>query len=165
MVDERARHFRRLRRLRGSARRWSVLAGGLGGAAAVLTPYAGLGLADAAWAGGADGAGVTVAVLDTGVTRHHDLAGRLLPGYDFVSAPDDARDGDGRDPDATDQGDWAEAGDCGPDFRPSSWHGTHVAGTVVARDEGGVTGLAPGARVQPVRVLGRCGGTTADLVD
>ncbi|MFG1829078.1 phage shock envelope stress response protein PspM [Micromonospora chersina] len=56
MVDERARHFRRLRRLRRSARRWSVLAGGLGGAAAVLTPYAGLGLPDAAWAGAAGSA-------------------------------------------------------------------------------------------------------------
>ncbi|MGK5444926.1 phage shock envelope stress response protein PspM [Micromonospora sp. URMC 105] len=56
MADERARHFRRLRRLRSSARRWSVLAGGLGGAAAVLTPYAGLGLPDAAWAGAAGSA-------------------------------------------------------------------------------------------------------------
>ncbi|SCG52561.1 phage shock envelope stress response protein PspM [Micromonospora halophytica] len=56
MADERARHFRRLRRLRRSARRWSVLAGGLGGAAAVLTPYAGIGLPDAAWAAGAGGA-------------------------------------------------------------------------------------------------------------
>ncbi|SCF38283.1 hypothetical protein GA0074696_5109 [Micromonospora purpureochromogenes] len=56
MADERARHFRRLRRLRRSARRWSVLAGGLGGAAAVLTPYAGLGLPDAAWAGAAGSA-------------------------------------------------------------------------------------------------------------
>ncbi|MGY4894353.1 phage shock envelope stress response protein PspM [Micromonospora aurantiaca (nom. illeg.)] len=61
MADERARHFRRLRRLRNSARRWSVLAGGLGGAAAVLTPYAGLGLADAAWAGAA-GSAIAVAV-------------------------------------------------------------------------------------------------------
>ena len=60
MADERARHFRRLRRLRNSARRWSVLAGGLGGAAAVLTPYAGLGLADAAWAGAA-GSAIAVA--------------------------------------------------------------------------------------------------------
>ncbi|SCG48355.1 hypothetical protein GA0074704_2171 [Micromonospora siamensis] len=56
MADERARHFRRLRRLRRSARRWSVLAGGLGGAAAVLTPYAGIGLPDAVWAGAAGGA-------------------------------------------------------------------------------------------------------------
>ncbi|SCG36011.1 phage shock envelope stress response protein PspM [Micromonospora inositola] len=60
MADERARHFRRLRRLRRSARRWSVLAGGLGGAAAVLTPYAGLGLPDAAWAGAA-GSAIAVA--------------------------------------------------------------------------------------------------------
>jgi hypothetical protein len=60
MADERARYFRRLRRLRGSARRWSVLAGGLGGAAAVLTPYAGLGLLDAVWAGAA-GSAVAVA--------------------------------------------------------------------------------------------------------
>ncbi|MEU2612069.1 hypothetical protein ABZ570_10875 [Micromonospora sp. NPDC007271] len=56
MADERARYFRRLRRLRRSARRWSVLAGGLGGAAAVLTPYAGIGLPDAIWAGGAGSA-------------------------------------------------------------------------------------------------------------
>src|SRR5262245_61555292 len=49
MADERARHFRRLRKLRRSAQRWSVLAGGLGGAALVLTPYHGLGLPDAAW--------------------------------------------------------------------------------------------------------------------
>ncbi|MFC4145398.1 hypothetical protein ACFO0M_03945 [Micromonospora mangrovi] len=61
MADERARHFRRLRRLRRSARRWSVLAGGLGGAAAVLTPYAGLGLPDAAWAGAA-GSAIAVTV-------------------------------------------------------------------------------------------------------
>jgi hypothetical protein len=60
MADERARHFRRLRRLRRSARRWSVLAGGLGGAAAVLAPYAGLGLPDAAWAGAA-GSAIAVA--------------------------------------------------------------------------------------------------------
>ncbi|MFY1619937.1 phage shock envelope stress response protein PspM [Micromonospora sp. WMMD736] len=56
MADERTRYFRQLGRLRRSARRWSVLAGGLGGAAAVLTPYAGLGLPDAAWAGAAGSA-------------------------------------------------------------------------------------------------------------
>ncbi|MFF3852651.1 hypothetical protein [Micromonospora sp. NPDC002575] len=61
MADERARYFRQLRRLRRSARRWSVLGGGLTGAAAVLTPYAGLGLPDAAWAGAA-GSAVALAV-------------------------------------------------------------------------------------------------------
>ena len=55
MADLRARHHRRLRRLRRSARWWSVWAGGLGGAAAVLTPYHGLGLPDAAWAAAAGG--------------------------------------------------------------------------------------------------------------
>lgn len=55
MADERARYFRRLRRLRRSARRWSVAGAGLAGAAAVLTPYAGLGLPDAAWAAAAGG--------------------------------------------------------------------------------------------------------------
>ncbi|MEH1125441.1 phage shock envelope stress response protein PspM [Micromonospora sp. CPCC 206061] len=55
MADARTRYFRRLKRLRRSARRWSVFAGGLGGAAIVLTPYAGLGLADAFWAAAAGG--------------------------------------------------------------------------------------------------------------
>lgn len=53
--DARARYFRQLKRLRRSARRWSVLAGGLGGAAIVLTPYAGLGIPDAIWAASAGG--------------------------------------------------------------------------------------------------------------
>ncbi|MFC6017292.1 hypothetical protein ACFP2T_13875 [Plantactinospora solaniradicis] len=55
MADQRARHLRRLRSLRRSVRRWSVLAGGLGGAAAILTPYQGLGLPDAAWTAAAGG--------------------------------------------------------------------------------------------------------------
>ncbi|GAA1854784.1 phage shock envelope stress response protein PspM [Asanoa iriomotensis] len=55
MADERARYFRRLRRLRRSARRWSVVGAGFAGAAAILTPYAGLGLPDAAWAAAAGG--------------------------------------------------------------------------------------------------------------
>ncbi|BBH64268.1 hypothetical protein ACTI_09530 [Actinoplanes sp. OR16] len=54
-MDDRTKHFKRLRRLRGSARRWSVLGGGLTGAAVVLTPYAGIGIADAAWAAAAGG--------------------------------------------------------------------------------------------------------------
>jgi hypothetical protein len=55
VADERARYFRRLRRLRRSARRWSILGTGLGGATVILAPYAGLGLPDAAWAAAAGG--------------------------------------------------------------------------------------------------------------
>jgi hypothetical protein len=55
VYDARARYFRRLRRLRRSARRWSMLAGGFGGAAVVLVPYSGLGLVDAVWAAAAGG--------------------------------------------------------------------------------------------------------------
>jgi hypothetical protein len=49
-MDERNRYFRQLRRLRRGARRWSVLAGTLGGTTAVLVPYHGLGWPDAVWA-------------------------------------------------------------------------------------------------------------------
>jgi hypothetical protein len=55
MADQRARYFRTLGKLRRSARRWSVFASGLAGAAAILTPYQGLGLPDAAWVAGAGG--------------------------------------------------------------------------------------------------------------
>ncbi|RKR90852.1 hypothetical protein BDK92_5236 [Micromonospora pisi] len=56
MADQRARYFRRLRKLRRSARSWSVFASGLGGAAVILTPYEGLGLPDAAWVAGSGAA-------------------------------------------------------------------------------------------------------------
>jgi hypothetical protein len=61
MADQRTKHLRRLRRLLSSARRWSVLGGGLAGATAVLVPYDGLGLGDAGWAAGA-GASVALAI-------------------------------------------------------------------------------------------------------
>jgi hypothetical protein len=61
VIDERTRYFRRLRRLRRSTRRWSALGGTFGGASAVLIPYAGLGLADAAWAAAAGGSLVLAA--------------------------------------------------------------------------------------------------------
>lgn len=54
-VDPRAKHLRRLKKLRRSARGWSVRAGLFGGAAMVLVPYQGLGLPDAAWAAAAGG--------------------------------------------------------------------------------------------------------------
>lgn len=82
MADQRARYFRRLRALRSSARWWSVWAGALGGAAAVLTPYQGLGLPDAAWVAGAGG---TTALA---LWRWADL--RLLAAQPAPPAPDPA---------------------------------------------------------------------------
>ncbi|MDY6055771.1 S8 family peptidase [Micrococcus sp.] len=114
------------------------------------------------------GAGTVVAVIDTGITRHPDLDANVVPGYDFISNTLASRDGDGRDPDPTDRGDWYAAGECGgaPYPASSSWHGTHVAGTVAAvADTRGVVGVAPNAKIQPVRVLGKCGGSLADIAD
>jgi serine protease len=120
-----------------------------------------------AWAT-ADGAGTTVAVIDTGIVAHSDLAANVLPGYDFISDSTAARDGNGRDNNPTDQGDWYAAGECGQTTAAnSSWHGTHVAGTIAAISNNGVgiAGIAPKAKILPVRVLGKCGGRTSDIAD
>ena len=133
--------------------------------------------APTAWARGYGSASVVVAVLDTGVRfEHPDLGrvangGRLLPGYDFVTSTSISNDGDGRDGDPTDPGDWvstAEAGtgvfdDC--EESPSSWHGTATASLVgaAANDGVGMAGTAPGVQVLPVRVLGKCFGQDSDI--
>lgn len=117
----------------------------------------------------ATGTGVVVAVLDSGVTPHTDLDANLVSGYDFISDPDTSRDGDGRDSNPRDEGDWTEANDCEDDepAEDSSWHGTHVAGTVAAvtNNGSGVSGVAFGAKVMPVRVTGKCGGFVSDISD
>ena len=113
----------------------------------------------------ATGAGVTVAVLDTGYVAHSDLAANILPGYDMISTTDVSNDGNGRDSDPSDPGDWT-TGQCGA-ASSSSWHGTHVAGTIAAvtNNNKGVAGVAYGSKVVPVRVLGTCGGYTSDIAD
>ena len=118
----------------------------------------------------AKGSGAVVAVIDTGRTAHPDLDANTVAGYDFISNATNARDGNGRDSDPQDEGDWnATAGECGAGSQPtdSSWHGTHVAGTVAAvSDNGvGVAGVAPQATVQHVRVLCKCGGSLSDIAD
>lgn len=103
---------------------------------------------------------VIVAVVDTGVlSAHPDLQGQLIPGYDFISDPLRSRDGDGIDPDAEDAGDLAYG-------ISSSFHGTHVIGTVAARSNNGigVAGVSWGARVMPLRALGVGGGTAFDVI-
>jgi serine protease len=117
------------------------------------------------------GAGINVAVIDTGYRPHADLSGQILPGYDFIASAAIAGDGNGRDSDASDVGDSTTAGQCGGGMPAqddsSSWHGTHVAGTIAARTNNGVgvAGVAYGARILPVRVLGKCGGYTSDIAD
>lgn len=82
----------------------------------------------------ADGAGTTVAVLDTGVDSSHPaLAGRLVPGWDYVD--DDA--------DASDELEGAPDGDGGTDT--AYGHGTFVSGVIAL--------VAPEARIMPLRVL------------
>ncbi|HET7868199.1 MAG TPA: S8 family serine peptidase, partial [Burkholderiaceae bacterium] len=119
------------------------------------------------------GRGVVVAVIDTGYRPHADLVANIVPGYDFIGVPQEGRDGDGRDANAMDEGDYLTAADCGQggsadEIRsPSSFHGTHVAGTVAAVTHNGigVSGTAFNAKVQPLRVLGPCGGLMSDVSD
>lgn len=117
----------------------------------------------------ATGKGVVIAVLDTGFTKHPDLNANLLPGYDFISDASNALDGDGRDANAIDEGDADPNNDCQRrKARPSSsWHGTHVAGTAAAvtNNNRGVAGVAYDAKILPIRVLGKCGGSFSDIAD
>jgi len=113
----------------------------------------------------ATGSGIIVAVIDTGITTHSDLSANIVAGYDFISNTTTANDGGGRDSNAADPGDWT-TGQCGAASN-SSWHGTHVAGTVAAvtNNSKGVAGTAFNAKVMPVRALGTCGGSTSDIAD
>jgi subtilisin family serine protease len=125
-----------------------------------------------AWGTQKGTADVVVAVIDTGIALHPDLNANVVAGYDFISDVAVANDGNGWDPDPADPGDWITAAEAsagefeGCDVTDSSWHGTHVSGTVAAIQDNnlGVTGVAPGAKVQSVRALGKCGGYTSDIV-
>jgi serine protease len=96
---------------------------------------------------------VTVAVIDTGVTDHPDLAGRFLPGYDFIAGVAGA----------SDPGDGTSDNQCGPGIpgQASFFHGTFVSGLIAADTDNGVgiAGMNWSAMLLPVRVLGQCGGT------
>ncbi|MFC3650427.1 S8 family serine peptidase [Dyella humi] len=126
----------------------------------------------------ADGSGITVAVIDTGITQHPDLDTSLADaGYDFISDSFvSGRATDGRVPGGWDTGDWDNTqpylqeclGSNNPaDGEPSSWHGTHVSGTIAELTNNGVgmAGIAYNAKVLPVRVLGHCGGYDSDISD
>jgi serine protease len=138
------------------------------------TTYAAAMNMPAAWDVTTGSAAVVVAVLDVGVRLNHpDLTGRLVAGYDFVSEVEYANDGDGRDADPSDPGDWVSTADkrsplfstC--DTEDSSWHGTFIAGQIAAATNNGlgVAGIDWRARVLPVRIAGKCGALLSDLLD
>jgi serine protease len=131
-----------------------------------------------AWDREIGSAGVVIAVLDTGVLYDHpdlgrgDHGGKLLPGFDFVGPAHMSNDGDARDADPSDPGDWIDATDkantlySGCDTTASSWHGTRVAGMIGAltNNSAGVAGLDWNSFILPVRVLGKCGGIDSDIL-
>jgi serine protease len=122
---------------------------------------------------------VVIAELDTGVRYDHpDLlaasqSGRLLPGYDFISDSGVANDGNARDADPSDPGDWVSSADAattqfsGCTVENSSWHGTRVAGILgaLSNNATGITGITWQPKILPVRVLGKCGGFDSDILD
>ncbi|MDJ0573471.1 MAG: S8 family peptidase [Pleurocapsa sp. MO_192.B19] len=89
------------------------------------------------------GEGITIAVIDTGVSKVPDLKlTKFVKGYDFVNNKDDASDDNG--------------------------HGTHVAGTIAQSTNNGygVAGIAYKASIMPLKVLsGSGGGTIADIAE
>jgi len=121
---------------------------------------------------------IVIADLDTGVRFDHPDLGplggsKLLAGYDFIADPVVANDGDGRDADASDPGDWVTSADVATSkfssctVSNSSWHGTRTAGILgaIANNSTGIAGISWGAKILPVRVLGKCFGSDSDILD
>lgn len=121
--------------------------------------------ADDAWDESTGLASQRIGVVDTGTLRQHeDLSDKAVAGWDFISNSNAAGDGNGRDEDYTDEGD---AADCGYGPQGSSWHGSHVAGTILAStdNEAGIAGINWNAKLVTVRALGKCGGSLVDIME
>lgn len=127
-----------------------------------------------AWDISTGAAATVIAVLDTGILATHADLSRILPGYDFVvdnpGLNIQENDADpGRDADPSDPGDGVAQDECfvGSAATDSSWHGTLVTGVIGATADNslGIAGIDHQAQILPVRVLGKCGGTDADIVD
>ena len=159
----------------GGLGQWN-LRGGLGGINA-----------EPAWSVSQGSPSTVIAVLDTGLLPDLEFSDRTFPGtggvpfygYDFISEDSPgqfktANDGDPRDPDPRDPGNWILANEAGtPPFtdcaaaQDSDWHGTHTTGIIAAnaRNGSGIAGIDWWAKIVPVRVLGKCGGYTSDIID
>ena len=135
-----------------------------------------------AWAITHGASSIIVGDVDTGITEHPDLDSKMIAGYDFISDIPTANDGDGRDSDPSDPGDYVTAienstknGDffgCNDDgagaavAENSSWHGTQTASILGAATNNGI-GMAGTGYDTPVvaaRALGKCGGFDSDII-
>lgn len=125
--------------------------------------------APAAWNISTGSEKTVVAVIDTGISRHSEINAKIIGGHDFITDINIANDGDGRDSDWRDPGDWVSEGDdCFESgSAPSSWHGTHIAGIIAAETANGkgMAGINWRAKILAVRVLGKCGGFSSDIAD
>ena len=127
----------------------------------------------AAWDITTGSSSIVVAVIDTGITNHAEFSGRTVPGYDFIGDVQVANDGNGRDSDPSDPGDWITSAESASGYfkdctvTSSSWHGTFTAGQIGAAGNNslGVAGINWNSKILPVRVLGKCGGYDSDIVD
>lgn len=106
---------------------------------------------------------VVVAVIDSGIVGAHPDIPKPILGFDFISNPQIANDGGGRDNNPEDTGNVAPGA---PEEALSGYHGTHVAGTVAAATNNnlGVGGVSWGARLLHIRALGVGGGSDADII-
>ena len=132
-----------------------------------MWPFTSLG-AESAWELTTGESSQRIGVVDTGTHRiHEDLIGKDVAGYDFIRTASRANDGDGRDANYQDAGDAATGCPNGGDRRENSWHGTHVAGTILATTDNniGIAGLNWNAQLVTGRALGKCGGDNVDILD